>query len=89
MAVPKKCISISKNIFEKYFEKKGMLISVELKAFSLAKFIYAGNSKSFFVRQIKNQTLVSLTRLNMRKGLISLIVFYFILEIYVLNSKFD
>nr|YP_009670746.1 ribosomal protein L32 [Passiflora tenuiloba]QCX30041.1 ribosomal protein L32 [Passiflora tenuiloba] len=58
MGVPKKCTSISKNqksIFEKIVGKKGFWAA--LKAFSLAKSLSTGNSKSFFVRQIKKAKL--------------------------------
>nr|YP_009561484.1 ribosomal protein L32 [Deutzianthus tonkinensis]QAT19573.1 ribosomal protein L32 [Deutzianthus tonkinensis] len=49
MAVPKKRTSISKKRIQKnIWEKKGYW--VVLKAFSLAKSLSTGNSKSFFVR---------------------------------------
>nr|YP_010587865.1 ribosomal protein L32 [Zannichellia palustris]WAB46555.1 ribosomal protein L32 [Zannichellia palustris] len=50
MAVPKKRTSISKKRIRKnIWKKKGYLWAV--KAFSLAKSISTGTSKSFFVRQ--------------------------------------
>nr|YP_010576033.1 ribosomal protein L32 [Iris victoris]UEK24502.1 ribosomal protein L32 [Iris hippolyti]UZN43266.1 ribosomal protein L32 [Iris victoris] len=50
MAVPKKRTSISKKrIRRNIWKKKGYFVAV--KAFSLAKSISTGNSKSFFVRQ--------------------------------------
>nr|YP_009739312.1 ribosomal protein L32 [Hyacinthoides non-scripta]QIC20131.1 ribosomal protein L32 [Hyacinthoides non-scripta] len=50
MAVPKKRTSISKKrIRRNIWKKKGYLAAI--KAFSLAKSISTGNSKSFFVRQ--------------------------------------
>nr|YP_008994336.1 ribosomal protein L32 [Melianthus villosus]AGS13055.1 ribosomal protein L32 [Melianthus villosus] len=56
MAVPKKRISRSKKRIRKNIWKgKGYWAS--LKAFSLAKSLSTGKSKSFFVRQITNQTL--------------------------------
>nr|YP_010170846.1 ribosomal protein L32 [Cymbidium dayanum]YP_010259961.1 50S ribosomal protein L32 [Cymbidium atropurpureum]QSD56422.1 ribosomal protein L32 [Cymbidium dayanum]UIX52595.1 50S ribosomal protein L32 [Cymbidium dayanum]UIX53428.1 50S ribosomal protein L32 [Cymbidium atropurpureum]UQS80695.1 50S ribosomal protein L32 [Cymbidium dayanum] len=52
MAVPKKRTSMSKkHIRRNIWKKKGSLEAV--KAFSLAKSIYTGKSKSFFVRQKK------------------------------------
>nr|YP_010528612.1 ribosomal protein L32 [Acriopsis javanica]UXW65503.1 ribosomal protein L32 [Acriopsis javanica]UXW65656.1 ribosomal protein L32 [Acriopsis javanica] len=52
MAVPKKRTSMSKkNIRRNLWRKKGFLEAV--KAFSLAKSISTGKSKSFFVRQKK------------------------------------
>nr|QXO05457.1 50S ribosomal protein L32 [Vrydagzynea nuda]QXO05543.1 50S ribosomal protein L32 [Vrydagzynea tristriata] len=52
MAVPKKRISMSKkHIRRNLWKKKGFLAAV--KAFSLAKSISTGQSKSFFVRQKK------------------------------------
>nr|YP_009269937.1 ribosomal protein L32 [Neottia acuminata]ANT72843.1 ribosomal protein L32 [Neottia acuminata] len=52
MAVPKKRTSISKkHIRRNLWRKKGSLAAV--KAFSLAKSVYTGKSKSFFVRQKK------------------------------------
>nr|QXO03389.1 ribosomal protein L32 [Erythrodes hirsuta] len=52
MAVPKKRTSMSKkNIRRNIWKKKGFLAAV--KAFSLAKSISTGQSKSFFVRQKK------------------------------------
>nr|YP_009993645.1 ribosomal protein L32 [Gonystylus affinis]ACF33401.1 ribosomal protein L32 [Gonystylus bancanus]QNO35395.1 ribosomal protein L32 [Gonystylus affinis] len=56
MAVPKKRTSISKKGTRKnLWKKKGYWAA--LKAFSLAKSLSTGNSKSFFVRQINNKTL--------------------------------
>nr|UWT52117.1 ribosomal protein L32 [Cryptocoryne longicauda] len=58
MAVPKKRTSMSKKRIRKsIWKKKGYLTA--LKAFSLAKSVSTGQSKSFFVRQIKikNKTL--------------------------------
>nr|YP_009582228.1 ribosomal protein L32 [Bixa orellana]QBK83763.1 ribosomal protein L32 [Bixa orellana]QGS65398.1 ribosomal protein L32 [Bixa orellana] len=50
MAVPKKRTSISKKRIRKnIWKNKGYWTA--LKAFSLAKSISTGNSKSFFVRQ--------------------------------------
>nr|QVL23891.1 ribosomal protein L32 [Clerodendrum japonicum] len=50
MAVPKKRTSASKKRIRKNFWKqKGYWAA--LKAFSLGKSLYTGNSKSFFVRQ--------------------------------------
>nr|QEV84496.1 ribosomal protein L32 [Hexalectris brevicaulis] len=50
MAVPKKRTSMSKkHIRRNLWKKKGSLEAV--KAFSLAKSISTGQSKSFFVRQ--------------------------------------
>nr|YP_010983337.1 ribosomal protein L32 [Cornus multinervosa]YP_010983422.1 ribosomal protein L32 [Cornus capitata]WOK02828.1 ribosomal protein L32 [Cornus elliptica]WOK02913.1 ribosomal protein L32 [Cornus kousa]WOK02998.1 ribosomal protein L32 [Cornus hongkongensis subsp. ferruginea]WOK03084.1 ribosomal protein L32 [Cornus hongkongensis subsp. melanotricha]WOK03170.1 ribosomal protein L32 [Cornus hongkongensis subsp. tonkinensis]WOK03256.1 ribosomal protein L32 [Cornus hongkongensis subsp. elegans]WOK03 len=50
MAVPKKRTSISKKRIRKnMWKKKGYWAA--LKAFSLAKSLSTGNSKSFFVRQ--------------------------------------
>nr|YP_010276444.1 ribosomal protein L32 [Cryptocoryne elliptica]UHY39565.1 ribosomal protein L32 [Cryptocoryne elliptica] len=52
MAVPKKRTSMSKKRIRKsIWKKKGYLTA--LKAFSLAKSVSTGQSKSFFVRQIK------------------------------------
>nr|YP_009269539.1 ribosomal protein L32 [Aphyllorchis montana]ANT72449.1 ribosomal protein L32 [Aphyllorchis montana] len=52
MAVPKKRTSMSKkHIRRNLWRKKGSLAAV--KAFSLAKSVSAGQSKSFFVRQKK------------------------------------
>nr|YP_009660051.1 ribosomal protein L32 [Lagerstroemia villosa]QCR99944.1 ribosomal protein L32 [Lagerstroemia villosa] len=56
MAVPKKRTSISKKCIRKNIWKKKAYWAA-LKAFSLAKSLSTGNSKSFFVRQITNQTL--------------------------------
>nr|YP_009571309.1 ribosomal protein L32 [Celosia argentea]YP_009727979.1 ribosomal protein L32 [Celosia cristata]QBC67079.1 ribosomal protein L32 [Celosia argentea]QHZ87354.1 ribosomal protein L32 [Celosia cristata] len=56
MAVPKKRTSIyKKRIRKNIWKKKGYWAA--LKAFSLAKSISTGNSKSFFVQKISNQTL--------------------------------
>ena len=58
MAVPKKRTSISKKHIRKNIWKKKGYWAV-LKAFTLAKSLSTGNSKSFFVqqKQIKNQRL--------------------------------
>ena len=56
MAVPKKRTSRSKKRIRKTILKKRGYWAV-LKAFSLAKSLSTGNSKSFFVQQIKNQKL--------------------------------
>nr|YP_010927404.1 ribosomal protein L32 [Cuphea curiosa]WKK46360.1 ribosomal protein L32 [Cuphea curiosa] len=50
MAVPKKRTSISKKRIRKNIWKKKSYWAA-LKAFSLAKSLSTGNSKSFFVRQ--------------------------------------
>nr|QXX99878.1 ribosomal protein L32 [Allium moly] len=56
MAVPKKRTSISKKrIRRNIWKKKGDLVAI--KAFSLAKSVSTGNSKSFFVRQTNNKIL--------------------------------
>nr|DBA44653.1 TPA_asm: ribosomal protein L32 [Batis maritima] len=56
MAVPKKRTSISKKRIRKNFwKKKGYWTA--LKAFSLAKSLSTGNSKSFFIRQINPKPL--------------------------------
>nr|YP_009572746.1 ribosomal protein L32 [Seguieria aculeata]QBE88460.1 ribosomal protein L32 [Seguieria aculeata] len=56
MAVPKKRTSPSKKRIRKNnWKKKGYWAA--LKALSLGKSLYTGNSKSFFVRKISNQTL--------------------------------
>nr|YP_001542495.1 ribosomal protein L32 [Ceratophyllum demersum]YP_010892587.1 ribosomal protein L32 [Ceratophyllum submersum]ABQ81499.1 ribosomal protein L32 [Ceratophyllum demersum]CAJ0557096.1 ribosomal protein L32 [Ceratophyllum submersum]CAP62546.1 ribosomal protein L32 [Ceratophyllum demersum] len=56
MAVPKKRTSISKKRIRKnIWKRKGS--SAALKAFSLAKSLSTGHSKSFFVRQTSNKTL--------------------------------
>nr|YP_010725262.1 ribosomal protein L32 [Zephyra violiflora]WDW32475.1 ribosomal protein L32 [Zephyra violiflora] len=56
MAVPKKRISLSKKrIRRNIWRKKGYLAAV--KAFSLAKSVSTGDSKSFFVRQTGNKVL--------------------------------
>nr|YP_010361227.1 ribosomal protein L32 [Cratoxylum sumatranum]QKJ81856.2 ribosomal protein L32 [Cratoxylum cochinchinense]UNQ86787.1 ribosomal protein L32 [Cratoxylum sumatranum] len=55
MAVPKKRTSISKKRIRKnIWKRKGYWAA--LKALSLAKSLSTGNSKSFFVQQIQNQT---------------------------------
>nr|CUR04764.1 rpl32 [Acacia murrayana]CUR04855.1 rpl32 [Acacia murrayana] len=52
MAAPKKRTSISKKRIRKtIWKKKGYWVA--LKAFSLAKSLSTGNSKSFFVQQIQ------------------------------------
>nr|WPX85657.1 ribosomal protein L32 [Citrus glauca]BEV75868.1 ribosomal protein L32 [Citrus glauca] len=56
MAVPKKRTSILKKRIRKNLWKKGGYWAA-LKAFSLAKSLATGNSKSFFVQQINNQRL--------------------------------
>nr|YP_009670122.1 ribosomal protein L32 [Azima tetracantha]QCW95441.1 ribosomal protein L32 [Azima tetracantha] len=56
MAVPKKRTSISKKRIRKNFwKRKGYWTA--LKAFSLAKSLSIGNSKSFFIRQINTKPL--------------------------------
>nr|YP_009655345.1 ribosomal protein L32 [Iris missouriensis]QCL18062.1 ribosomal protein L32 [Iris missouriensis] len=56
MAVPKKRTSISKKrIRRNIWKKKGYFAAV--KAFSLAKSISTGNSKSFFVQQTGKKIL--------------------------------
>nr|YP_009341921.1 ribosomal protein L32 [Aletris spicata]YP_009342005.1 ribosomal protein L32 [Aletris fauriei]YP_010047218.1 ribosomal protein L32 [Aletris megalantha]UYP39126.1 ribosomal protein L32 [Aletris obovata]ALV25551.1 ribosomal protein L32 [Aletris spicata]ALV25635.1 ribosomal protein L32 [Aletris fauriei]QPJ79882.1 ribosomal protein L32 [Aletris megalantha] len=56
MAVPKKRTSMSKKRIRKnIWKKKGYLAAV--KAFSLAKSISTGYSKSFFVPQTSNKAL--------------------------------
>nr|YP_010923202.1 ribosomal protein L32 [Iris afghanica]WJZ51608.1 ribosomal protein L32 [Iris afghanica]WRI14964.1 ribosomal protein L32 [Iris tigridia var. tigridia] len=56
MAVPKKRTSISKKrIRRNIWKKRGYFAAV--KAFSLAKSISTGNSKSFFVRQTSKKNL--------------------------------
>nr|YP_009247114.1 ribosomal protein L32 [Mauritia flexuosa]AMW65080.1 ribosomal protein L32 [Mauritia flexuosa]WGM80774.1 ribosomal protein L32 [Mauritia carana] len=56
MAVPKKRISMSKkHIRRNIWKKKGYLTAV--KAFSLAKSVSTGHSKSFFVQQTNNRVL--------------------------------
>nr|AWV63503.1 ribosomal protein L32 [Rhus chinensis]QAA12268.1 ribosomal protein L32 [Rhus chinensis]UEE87914.1 ribosomal protein L32 [Rhus hypoleuca] len=55
MAVPKKRASILKKRIRKNRWKRGGYWAA-LKAFSLAKSLSTGNSKSFFVRQITNKT---------------------------------
>uniref|UniRef100_UPI00300206F3 ribosomal protein L32 n=1 Tax=Aspidistra crassifila TaxID=3026407 RepID=UPI00300206F3 len=56
MAVPKKRTSISKKrIRRNIWKKKGYLAAI--KAFSLAKSVSTGDSKSFFVRQTKKKIL--------------------------------
>nr|YP_008576096.1 ribosomal protein L32 [Eucalyptus patens]YP_008576266.1 ribosomal protein L32 [Eucalyptus curtisii]AGC57335.1 ribosomal protein L32 [Eucalyptus patens]AGC57505.1 ribosomal protein L32 [Eucalyptus curtisii] len=56
MAVPKKSTSISKKRIRKNIWKK-KVYRAALKAFSLAKSLSTGNSKSFFVRKLNSQTL--------------------------------
>lgn len=52
MAVPKKRTSISKKKIRKnIWKKKGYWAAV--KAISLAKYLYTGKSKSFFVEHIQ------------------------------------
>nr|QZL37843.1 ribosomal protein L32 [Sparganium acaule] len=54
MAVPKKRTSMSKKrIRRNIWKKKGSLAAG--KAFSLAKSVSTGHSKSFFVRQTNNK----------------------------------
>nr|YP_010983618.1 ribosomal protein L32 [Dracaena elliptica]WOK76619.1 ribosomal protein L32 [Dracaena elliptica] len=56
MAVPKKRVSISKKrIRRNIWKKKGYLAAI--KAFSLAKSVSTGDSKSFFVRQTNKKIL--------------------------------
>nr|YP_010121317.1 ribosomal protein L32 [Sisyrinchium angustifolium]YP_010724488.1 ribosomal protein L32 [Olsynium douglasii]YP_010724660.1 ribosomal protein L32 [Sisyrinchium idahoense]QRC77932.1 ribosomal protein L32 [Sisyrinchium angustifolium]WDW31615.1 ribosomal protein L32 [Olsynium douglasii]WDW31787.1 ribosomal protein L32 [Sisyrinchium angustifolium]WDW31873.1 ribosomal protein L32 [Sisyrinchium idahoense] len=56
MAVPKKRTSISKKrIRRNIWKKKGYFAAI--KAFSLAKSVSTGNSKSFFVRQTSKKDL--------------------------------
>nr|YP_007475667.1 ribosomal protein L32 [Heliconia collinsiana]ASV59793.1 ribosomal protein L32 [Heliconia adflexa]ASV59799.1 ribosomal protein L32 [Heliconia apparicioi]ASV59802.1 ribosomal protein L32 [Heliconia atropurpurea]ASV59808.1 ribosomal protein L32 [Heliconia berryi]ASV59815.1 ribosomal protein L32 [Heliconia colgantea]ASV59816.1 ribosomal protein L32 [Heliconia combinata]ASV59817.1 ribosomal protein L32 [Heliconia cordata]ASV59818.1 ribosomal protein L32 [Heliconia crassa]ASV59820.1 ribosomal len=56
MAVPKKRTSMSKKrIHRNIWKKKGYLAAV--KAFSLAKSVSTGRSKSFFVQQTNNKVL--------------------------------
>nr|YP_009568056.1 ribosomal protein L32 [Spergula arvensis]QBE85987.1 ribosomal protein L32 [Spergula arvensis] len=56
MAVPKKRTSISKKRIRKnIWKKKGYCAA--LKAFSLAKSLSTGNSKSFFVQKMNTQNL--------------------------------
>nr|YP_009269488.1 ribosomal protein L32 [Zanthoxylum schinifolium]YP_010027685.1 ribosomal protein L32 [Zanthoxylum oxyphyllum]YP_010027858.1 ribosomal protein L32 [Zanthoxylum multijugum]YP_010027945.1 ribosomal protein L32 [Zanthoxylum calcicola]YP_010205546.1 ribosomal protein L32 [Zanthoxylum stenophyllum]YP_010323800.1 ribosomal protein L32 [Zanthoxylum avicennae]YP_010488691.1 ribosomal protein L32 [Zanthoxylum micranthum]YP_010488778.1 ribosomal protein L32 [Zanthoxylum scandens]YP_010563601.1 ribo len=56
MAVPKKRTSILKKRIRKNIWKKGGYWAA-LKAFSLAKSLSTGNSKSFFVQEINKKTL--------------------------------
>nr|YP_010918529.1 ribosomal protein L32 [Diplolaena obovata]WAJ50145.1 ribosomal protein L32 [Diplolaena obovata] len=56
MAVPKKRTSILKKHIRKNIWKKGGDWAA-LKAFSLAKSLSTGNSKSFFGKQINKKTL--------------------------------
>lgn len=56
MAVPKKRTSILKKRIHKNIWKKGGYWAA-LKAFSLAKSLSTGNSKSFFGKQINKKTL--------------------------------
>nr|YP_010168281.1 50S ribosomal protein L32 [Cyrtanthus mackenii]QRZ01559.1 50S ribosomal protein L32 [Cyrtanthus mackenii] len=56
MAVPKKRTSISKKrIRRNIWKKKGYLAAI--KAFSLAKSVSTGDSKSFFVQQTSKKIL--------------------------------
>nr|AYP32868.1 ribosomal protein L32 [Donax canniformis] len=56
MAVPKKRTSMSKKrIRRNIWKKKGYLTAI--KAFSLAKSVSTGRSKSFFVQQTNNKVL--------------------------------
>jgi large subunit ribosomal protein L32 len=56
MAVPKKRTSISKKrIRRNIWKKKGYLAAI--KAFSLAKSVSTGDSKSFFLRQTNKKIL--------------------------------
>nr|YP_009590036.1 ribosomal protein L32 [Hemerocallis fulva]YP_010182304.1 ribosomal protein L32 [Hemerocallis minor]YP_010422845.1 ribosomal protein L32 [Hemerocallis citrina]YP_010488889.1 ribosomal protein L32 [Hemerocallis hybrid cultivar]WMI45797.1 ribosomal protein L32 [Hemerocallis lilioasphodelus]WMI46928.1 ribosomal protein L32 [Hemerocallis fulva var. aurantiaca]WMI47015.1 ribosomal protein L32 [Hemerocallis middendorffii]WMI47102.1 ribosomal protein L32 [Hemerocallis multiflora]WMI47189.1 ribos len=58
MAVPKKRTSISKKrIRRNIWKKKGYLAAI--KAFSLAKSVSTGDSKSFFVRQRQTSNKIS------------------------------
>nr|YP_009486259.1 ribosomal protein L32 [Coptis quinquesecta]AWB12402.1 ribosomal protein L32 [Coptis quinquesecta]QPJ79334.1 ribosomal protein L32 [Coptis quinquesecta] len=56
MAVPKKRTSMSKKRIRKNFWKNKAYWTA-IKAFSLAKSLSTGNSKSFFVRQTSNKVL--------------------------------
>jgi large subunit ribosomal protein L32 len=56
MAVPKKRTSMSKKRIRKTIWKKKAYFAA-LKAFSLAKSISTGQSKSFFVRQTNNKAV--------------------------------
>nr|BEV76050.1 ribosomal protein L32 [Clausena anisata] len=56
MAVPKKRTSILKKHIRKNIWKKGGYWAA-FKAFSLAKSLATGNSKSFFVQQINKKRL--------------------------------
>nr|YP_011034568.1 ribosomal protein L32 [Goeppertia makoyana]WRI58272.1 ribosomal protein L32 [Goeppertia makoyana] len=57
MAVPKKRTSMSKKrIRRNIWKKKGYLAAI--KAFSLAKSVSTGRSKSFFVQQTKTNNKV-------------------------------
>nr|QFS20209.1 ribosomal protein L32 [Hedyotis ovata] len=55
MAVPKKRTSTSKKRIRKNIWKKGGYWTA-LKAFSLGKSLFTGNSKSFFVQQITSNS---------------------------------
>nr|AYP34763.1 ribosomal protein L32 [Scaphochlamys sp. Kennedy 4462] len=56
MAVPKKRTSMSKKRIRKnIWKKKGNLVAV--KAFSLAKSVSTGRSKSFFIQQTNNKVV--------------------------------
>lgn len=54
MAVPKKRTSMSKKRIRKSIWKKKAYFAAQ-KAFSLAKSVSTGQSKSFFVRQTNNK----------------------------------
>nr|QFV19036.1 ribosomal protein L32 [Callianthemum alatavicum] len=56
MAVPKKRTSISKKLIRKNFWKNKAYLAAK-KAFSLAKSLSTGKSKSFFVQQTSNKVL--------------------------------
>nr|YP_010046908.1 ribosomal protein L32 [Coptis japonica]QPJ79161.1 ribosomal protein L32 [Coptis japonica] len=56
MAVPKKRTSMSKKRIRKNFWKNKAYWAA-IKAFSLAKSLSTGNSKSFFVPQTSNKVL--------------------------------
>nr|YP_009527368.1 ribosomal protein L32 [Ranzania japonica]AYA72742.1 ribosomal protein L32 [Ranzania japonica]QBZ77942.1 ribosomal protein L32 [Ranzania japonica] len=56
MAVPKKRTSLSKKRIRKNIWKKKAYWAAE-KAFSLAKSLSTGKSKSFFVQQTSNKVL--------------------------------
>nr|YP_009536264.1 ribosomal protein L32 [Narcissus poeticus]AYM85147.1 ribosomal protein L32 [Narcissus poeticus]QVL29025.1 ribosomal protein L32 [Narcissus hybrid cultivar] len=56
MAVPKKRTSISKKRIRRNIWKKKVYLAA-IKAFSLAKSVSTGDSKSFFVRQTSKKIL--------------------------------